>query len=77
MHSLLLSQSQTQEHSLGDLLGACVIVDFVKERRVELPLRVQRGRGLPDLSTDGPFVLSSFVRKRSLRCRDQAQLIRW
>jgi hypothetical protein len=52
---------------LGDLGRLGIAVDLVQQGRVELSLRVDRCRGLPDLSTDGTFLLFSFSREWSTR----------
>jgi hypothetical protein len=76
LHSLL-SRSQTPEHLLADHSSAGVVIDFIEERCVELPLHFQRGQDLPHLSSDGPFILSSFPWKQSLLGHDPTSLIRW
>jgi hypothetical protein len=60
----LLSQAQTPECLLGDLVGFCVVLNLIQEGRVELSLHVQQGRGLSDLSTDCSLLFSSLLQER-------------
>jgi hypothetical protein len=74
----LLSRAQTPDRSLGDFGSSGVAVNLVQQGRVELPLCVDRCRGLPDLSTDGTFLLFSLSREWSTQRRDPTPLInRW
>jgi hypothetical protein len=75
---LLLSRAQTPDRSLGEFGRLGVAVDLVQQGCVELPLCVDRCRGLPDLSPDSTFLLLSFSRERSAWRRDPTPLIqRW
>jgi hypothetical protein len=75
---LLLRRAQTPDGALGSLCCPSIVIDFVQEGRVKLPLCVDRCRGPPSLSTNGALFRISLSWERSARRRDPTPLInRW